>query len=62
MPTAPSQTGGGPRRFESRDKFTLEEIAALNARVALPPNAPGNPEFAPGRTLWYAQYDIENMT
>jgi hypothetical protein len=30
--------------------------------VAVPPNAPGNPERAPGRTLWYAQYDLENLT
>jgi hypothetical protein len=43
-------------------EFTLEEIAAINARVAVPPNAPGNPEFAPGRTLWYAQYDLDALT
>lgn len=46
----------------AREKFNLEEIAAINAQVAVPPNAPGNPEFAPGRTLWYAQYDLENLT
>lgn len=46
----------------NKEKFTLDEIAAINAQVAIPPNAPGNPEFAPGRTLWYAQYDLENLT
>ena len=48
--------------IRAKEKFTLEEIAAINARVAVPPNAPGNPERAPGRTLWYAQYDLENLT
>jgi len=43
-------------------KFSLEEIAAINARVAAPPYIPGNKEYAPGRTLWYAQYDIDNRT
>lgn len=46
----------------AKEKFTLEEIAAINKSVAIPPNAPGNPQFAPGRTLWYAQYDLENLT
>jgi len=61
--------GGSLRRFKMLDdaiktkgKFTLKEIAAFNARVAVPPNAPGNPEFAPGRTLWYAQYDLDRLT
>jgi predicted choloylglycine hydrolase len=48
--------------IRAKGKFTLEEIAAINARVAVPPNAPSNPEIAPGRTLWYAQYDLENLT
>ena len=48
--------------IRTQAKFTLEEIAAINARVAVPPNAPGNPEVAPGRTLWYAQYDLDNLT
>jgi hypothetical protein len=30
--------------------------------VAIPPNAPSNPQSAPSRTLWYAQYDLENLT
>ena len=60
--------GGSLRRYKILDesisaekKFTLEEIAAINAQVAIPPNAPGNPEFGPGRTLWYAQYDLQNL-
>ena len=48
--------------IKTKEDFTLEEIAANNARVAVPPNAPGNPQYAPGRTLWYAQYDLENLT
>jgi len=43
-------------------KFSLKEITAINARVAVPPYIPGNKEYAPGRTLWYAQYDIDNRT
>ena len=48
--------------IRAKGKFTLEEIAAINARVSVPPNAPANPQGAPGRTLWYAQYDLENLT
>jgi len=43
-------------------KFTLEEIAAINQSVAIPPNVPPNPQAASGRTLWYAQYDLEKLT
>ena len=43
-------------------KFTLEEIAAINQSVAIPPNVPPNPQAAPGRTLWYAQYDLDKLT
>jgi predicted choloylglycine hydrolase len=48
--------------IKAKEKFSLEEIVAINAQVAVPPNAPGNPQAAPGRTLWYAQYDLENLT
>ena len=48
--------------IKAKEKFSLEEIAAINAQVAVPPNAPGNPQAAPGRTLWYSQYDLENLT
>jgi predicted choloylglycine hydrolase len=48
--------------IRSKEKFTLEEIAAFNKSVAVPPIAPGNPQAAPGRTLWYAQYDTDNLT
>ena len=46
----------------TKEKFTLEEITAINDSVAVPPTAPGNPEYAPGRTLWYAQYDLDRLT
>ena len=48
--------------IRTEKKFTIEEIAAINKSVAVPPNAPNNPQAAPGRTLWYAQYDLENLT
>jgi predicted choloylglycine hydrolase len=48
--------------IKAQKKFTLEEIAAIHARVAVPPHAPSSPEFAPGRTLWYAQYDLDRRT
>ncbi len=48
--------------IRAKKKFTIEEITAINESVAIPPNAPGNPQAAPGRTLWYAQYDLENLT
>jgi len=48
--------------IKAKKRFTIEEITAINKSVAVPPNAPGNPQAAPGRTLWYAQYDLENLT
>ena len=48
--------------IRSAKKFTLDEIAAINHGVAIPPNAPPNPQAAPGRTLWYAQYDLDKLT
>ena len=48
--------------IRAKEKFTLEEIAAINAKVAVPPIVPGDPASAPGRTLWYAQYDLESLT
>lgn len=48
--------------IRAKEKFTLEEIAAINARVAVPPSASADPEIAPARTLWYAQYDLDYLT
>jgi len=48
--------------IKSQKKFTLEEITANNKRVAVPPTTPGSSEFAPCRTLWYAQYDLDRQT
>jgi len=42
--------------------MSYREIAAINAEVAVRPNAPANPETAPNRTLWYAQYDLDDLT
>ena len=47
--------------IRAKKTFTLEEIAAINAKVAVPPEAPSNPEMALNRTLWYAQYDLDNV-
>jgi len=61
--------GSSLRRYKILDEstkakktFSLEEIAAINAQVAVPPYAPASIEQAPGRTLWYAQYDLDNLT
>jgi len=43
-------------------KFSLEEIESINNLVAVPPKASSNPDRAPGRTLWYAQYDLDDLT
>lgn len=60
--------GSSLRRYKMLDEsikekraFSLEEIAAINARVAVPPYAPQG-EHAPGRTLWYALYDLDEQT
>ncbi len=48
--------------IRAKQIFTIEEIAAINDSVAVPPNVPGDSQFAPGRTLWYAQYDLDSLT
>jgi predicted choloylglycine hydrolase len=48
--------------IRAKERFSLEDIAAINAEVAVPPVASGNAEMAPIRTLWYAQYDTELRT
>jgi penicillin V acylase-like amidase (Ntn superfamily) len=48
--------------IRAKAKFSLEEIAAINSEVAVPPGVHSNPEIALPRTLWYAQYDLENLT
>lgn len=48
--------------IRTKETFTLGEIAAILAEVAPPPDAPSNPEMAPNRTLWYAQYDLDDVT
>ena len=48
--------------IRAKKTFTREEIEAINNSVAVPPNVPANPQAAPGRTLWYAQYDLDSLT
>lgn len=45
-----------------KKKFTIEEITAINASVADPGMAFDHPEYAPGRTLWHALYDIDRKS
>jgi len=45
----------------NKDKFTTDEIKAINSEVA-PADAPDNPVYAPGRTLWHALYDTEKRS
>lgn len=47
--------------IRAKEKFTVGEITGINESVAIPPNAPPDPAITPGRTLWYAQYDLENL-
>lgn len=46
----------------AKEKFTLDEIADINESVAVPAVAPKNTEFAPVRTLWHSQYDLQNLS
>ncbi|MFC2164990.1 C45 family autoproteolytic acyltransferase/hydrolase [Acidobacteriota bacterium] len=61
--------GDSLRRFKTlgdatseKKKYTLEEMEAINNRVAVAPSSSSHPEYAPGRTLWYAQYDLDELT
>lgn len=45
-----------------KKKFSLEEMEVINNRVAVAPKAFRHAEYAPARTLWYAQYDLDNRT
>ena len=37
-------------------------MEAINNRVAVAAKAFRHKEYAPGRTLWYAQYDLDDLT
>lgn len=53
------------RLYESintKTNFSLEEIPEIANRVAVPLNAPGHPERAWSRTLWYSQWDLDDLT
>jgi predicted choloylglycine hydrolase len=45
-----------------KESFSIDEITAMSARVAVPPTSHGNEEYAPARTLWYARYDLDDRT
>lgn len=48
--------------IKDKSKFSLEDISAIANSVAVPLNAPGHPERAWSRTLWYSQWDLDNLT
>lgn len=47
---------------QEKATFSLDEIASMNARVAIQPTVHGNEEYAAPRTLWYARYDLDDRT
>jgi len=47
------------RSTTSSPRMTTEQIIDANAAVAVPPELPGDPRYAPGRTLWYSLYDLD---
>lgn len=49
-------------RLSEKERFSLGEIRAINKEVAVPFYRPGDSEYAPGRTLWYATYDTEELS
>jgi predicted choloylglycine hydrolase len=61
--------GDSLRRYKTLDdatatkkQYSLEEMEAINNRVAVAARAFRHEEYAPGRTLWYAQYDLDDLT
>jgi hypothetical protein len=42
--------------------FSLDEIIAINAAVEATGPVPEDSEYAPGRTLWHALYDIDDRS
>jgi predicted choloylglycine hydrolase len=48
--------------LKAKPRFSQGEITAIAESVAIPPNAPGNPERAWNRTLWFSRYDTDNLS
>lgn len=48
--------------IKTKSKFSLDDISSIANSVAVPLNAPGNAERAWSRTLWYSQFDLDNLT
>lgn len=48
--------------IKDKSKFSSEDIKAIANSVAIPLNAPGHPERAWSRTLWYSQWDLDNLS
>lgn len=48
--------------IEAKDRFSLDEITSINSSVAVPPTDLGSQDYAPGRTLWHAIYDIDERS
>jgi predicted choloylglycine hydrolase len=66
---ADKNPGNSLRRYKTlsdataeKEQYSLEEMEAINNRVAVAAKGSRHPEYAPGRTLWYAQYDCDDRT
>jgi len=43
-------------------KFSIKEIEEINKKVANSTLGSDNPDYAPNRTLWYSQYDLQDLS
>jgi hypothetical protein len=50
------------RSMTAVPRLTTQEIVAANAAVAVPPRSARSPAYAPGRTLWYSLYDLDERS
>ena len=47
---------------KGKKRFSLDDIIAINAQVAVPPDVPSSGNHAPARTLWHSLYDVDART
>jgi predicted choloylglycine hydrolase len=50
------------RAIQAADRFSLEDIIAINSSVAVPATDSGNQTYAPSRTLWHSIYDVDESS